>query len=812
MVSGMERKRGAAAVAALVVTLLAGGVSAGPADAKKPKKAPPVVAAAKYRARGSVGDAYVKDAKPGSRLLLVNRKNRILRRGKADRFGSKIFYDVKPGRGYTVRTPLKPRKRKVRRKGKRKGKRWVIKRRSRGTPRFKVLRPGDNPNPSFYKSKTLRQGLNYVTMRDGTELAMTVRLPAGKTLNSGPFPTIIEYSGYQTAAPHDLFQSIVGGAVGGEDQLAPASSTAVGALIGPMLDFAVVSVQMRGSGCSGGAFDLFGWPTTFDGYDAVETVAAQDWVKGKVGMVGISFSGITQLFTGGTRPPHLAAITPMSVTDDVYAGTGFPGGIFNRGFAYSWITERMEDAEPAPEGGQPWARVMSTTGDPKVTDAALREEQKRHCLRNQRMRLQTRDANKLIEDNPFRTPGLFAKRSPGKWLKKVDVPVFFIGQFQDEQTGGHFPEALAGLKDNPNVWITLQNGVHVDSLGPSTLTRWIEFLNLYVADRAPVVVPPLVIGLGPVLYQQIADAPALPIMPSRFTLATSASAARKEFEKDPRVRLLMDNGDAIPLSPGAIGAKWETELADWPSPSLRPTAWYLGGNGKLQPTKPEAGTASYVSDPAARPEATLPDAGEDDSWKPQPPYDWQPVKPGKGLAWVTPPLGKDTFIAGPSSVDLDLKSSMRNTDLQVTLTEVRPDGKETYIQNGWLRANHRKLDPRLSTPNDPVQTWLKQDRMPMKQGRFQTVRVQIYPVAHVFRTGSRIRLNLQAPGGDRTIWKFDTIEQGRTTNTVRFGGARPSKLVLPVIPGLDAKGTPLPGATSLRGQPSRAYEPASNGG
>jgi putative CocE/NonD family hydrolase len=159
-----------------------------------------------------------------------------------------------------------------------------------------------------------------VKLRDGVVLAMTVRLPAGKTLEDGPFPTFIEYSGYQVAAPHDLLPSITSGTF---DPLAPASSTAVGSLIGPLLDFAVVSVQMRGSGCSGGAFDLFDLPTTYDGYDAVEAVAAQSWVKGgKVGMGGISFSGITQLFTAGTQPPHLAAIAPLSVTDDIYTGTG----------------------------------------------------------------------------------------------------------------------------------------------------------------------------------------------------------------------------------------------------------------------------------------------------------------------------------------------------------------------------------------------------------------------------------------------------------------------------------------------------------
>jgi len=43
---------------------------------------------------------------------------------------------------------------------------------------------------------------------------MTVRLPAGKTLADGPFPTLVEYSGYQTAAPHDLLASIVASLTG----------------------------------------------------------------------------------------------------------------------------------------------------------------------------------------------------------------------------------------------------------------------------------------------------------------------------------------------------------------------------------------------------------------------------------------------------------------------------------------------------------------------------------------------------------------------------------------------------------------------
>ena len=65
------------------------------------------------------------------------------------------------------------------------------------------------------------------------------------------------------------------------------------------------------------------------------------------------------------------------------------------------------------------------------------------------------------------------------------MPIFLVGQFQDEQTGGHFPEALAGLASNPKVWLSLQNGVHADSLGPTSITRWVEFLKLYVAGEVP---------------------------------------------------------------------------------------------------------------------------------------------------------------------------------------------------------------------------------------------------------------------------------------------------------------------------------------
>ena len=67
------------------------------------------------------------------------------------------------------------------------------------------------------------------------------------------------------------------------------------------------------------------------------------------------------------------------------------------------------------------------------------------------------------------------------------------------------------------------------------------------------------------------------------------------------------------------------------------------------------------------------------------------------------------------------------------------DGQETYVQNGWLRASHRKLSSE-STVLSPDPTHLSKDAARMPAGKFTLVRIPIFPVAHAFRAGSRITM------------------------------------------------------------------------
>ncbi len=729
---------------------------------------------ADFTAAGSINAAYVLDAEPGSELVLADIENTEVATATVDDLGSAVFYDIEPGAGYRVVHEGTDE--------------------TASSESFAVLSADDEPDPTLYEQE-MTEGLNYVRMRDGVELAMTVRLPAGATIDAGPFPTVIEHSGYQVAAPKDLFQDVVARLADPAlppDPLVPSTSTAVGSLITPVLGYATVSVQMRGTGCSGGAFDLFDLPTTYDGYDMVETVAAQDWVKGnKVGMVGISFSGFSQLFAAGTNPPSLAGVAPMSVTDDFYRTAGFPGGIYNDGFAQSWLEERAEDAKPAPEGGQAWAKELVAQGD-------------EHCIANQKLHGQARDVFSILADNPDRVPELNDKREPARWAAQIEAPIFIAGAFHDEQIFGVGPGLVEGLADNPDAYVTLMNGTHVDPLGPAVITRWAEFLSLYVADAVPEL-PQSVLDLSGALYAQIASAPAAPVQQSRFAGRTDLEAVREEYRRDPRVRVIMDIGGG-PAGPGALEAVWEMAFDAWPPTDVAATPYYLGPEGTLVSSEPGTeGSDTYTSDASARARTNLP---EGDPWHGVPGYVWEPVSDGNGLGFVTEPLTEDVVIAGPASADVYVSSTAADTDLQVTISELRADGTENYVQFGVLRASYRALaddatDLEARHPYDA--------REDLVAGEPTLVRVPIFPVAYAFRAGSRIRLTIQAPGGERPRWTFATTEDGSTENTIGSGGATPSALMLPVVPG-QAAGGPLPPCGALRGTACRAYTPAANGG
>ncbi len=714
--------------------------------------------AAALDVQSGIGFIAITGEVEGTELVLEDASHQDIESGLVDRFGSLIFRELTQGAAYFVREP------------------------GGATTPVMVRRFEDHPPQSFYQSQTLVEGMNYIQARDGTLLSAYVRGPFGNPMIPGnKYSTVVEYSGYAAADPNN-----------------PQAST----LLASVLGYATVAVNMRGSGCSGGVIDLFDYPTTADGYDIVETVGNQAWVEGgRVGMIGISFPGITQLFVAGAQPPHLVAVAPFSVIGDIYRSPGFPGGIFNNGFAETWLAERASDALPAPEGGQAWAVQRVNEGDTV-------------CLENQKLRLQTQDPVSFTQSQPFYVSSLMDARSPINWVENIEVPVYLSGAWQDEQTGAGFITLLRHLPKRRNVKVMMMNGVHSSPMEPEGLWTWIAFLDMYVGRRKPDMD-----RLAPFagdIYAQILGpgAPVPPLPPNRLAGAANASDAIARFESEPRFRVLMENGAGSP-TPGLPAPRFDIEFNRWPAPSTRQTAWYFGAGGTLNKSKAQTeGFDTYFPDPESRPMQTIPGQGQSESWEVMPNYDWRPLVDGTAVAYATAPLDRDTTVLGQGAVDLWLRSSALDTDIQVTLTEIRPDNLETYVQSGWLRASHRKLAARERGQSriEVVQTHLEVDAEPMPAGEFVKMRVGIFGVAHTFRAGSRIRISIEAPGGDRTRWAFDTFDtNGTVQNDVGRSRVMASRLLLPIYRRAEAPAG-LPPCPGLRGQPCRTFEPASNGG
>jgi hypothetical protein len=177
-----------------------------------------------------------------------------------------------------------------------------------------------------------------------------------------------------------------------------------------------------------------------------------------------------------------------------------------------------------------------------------------------------------------------------------------------------------------------------------------------------------------------------------------------------------------------------------------------------------------------------------------------PGTPGGARAYTTPALGRDVELLGPASVDLWLSSTATDTDLQATITEVRPDGQETYVARGWLEASQRKLSLQASTSTLPVHTHRESDVQPLVAGEPTQVRLGVYPFDHVFRAGSRIRVILDTPsqtGG----WNFKP-GTGAGVDSILHDAQHPSEIVVGAVPGASAKAD-RPACDTLLNQPCR---------
>ncbi len=186
---------------------------------------------------------------------------------------------------------------------------------------------------------------------------------------------------------------------------------------------------------------------------------------------------------------------------------------------------------------------------------------------------------------------------------------------------------------------------------------------------------------------------------------------------------------------------------------------------------------------------------------------------GDGVTFWTAPFEHATEITGPMAAKLFVSSSTEDADLFLIVRVFDPDGNEvtfmgstdpnTPIANGWLRASHRRLDPKRSTPYRPYHPHDRAE--PLTPGQTYQCDVEIVPSCIVVPKGWRAALTIR--GKDyryegalsdfgKTFCYATRGTGGMTHNdagdrpmevfgghvTLHAGGEQDAYLLLPIIP------------------------------
>ena len=356
-------------------------------------------------------------------------------------------------------------------------------------------------------------------------------------------------------------------------------------------------------------------------------------------------------------------------------------------------------------------------------------------------------------------------------------------------------------------------------------------MELFVAHKAPIENAAPVQAAAPIVYKEAMGLPqgdVVTLPPDPIQLQPTYQLALSAFEALPEIRVLFDNGAGTsPTGSTTAGDPYpgfEQSFSGFPIPGTTAQTWYFGQGGTLTQQPPTAeGVDSYTSDAKAVPLTDYSaNTGSGGLWGNASEWEWNWAQPpaGSAVSYVSAPLTSNAAAIGGGAVHLWVKSSTPDVDLQATVSEVRPDGNETFVQNGWLRASERKLATNSNnifkqspTLLEPIPTVLASDVKSMPSDQFVPIVIPLYFQGHVYRAGSRIRVTIAAPNGAQPVWSFGQTQPAGTTaaESIAFSSSMPSSLILPIVPGVGAP-TGMPACPSLRNEPCRSYQAFVNNG
>jgi uncharacterized protein len=551
-----------------------------------------------------------------------------------------------------------------------------------------------------------------IPLRDGTRLHATVYRPRDQ---AAPLPVVFTLTPYIADTYHRFAMAMARDG------------------------YVFAAVDVRGRGNSGGTFEPF-VNEGRDGHDVVAWLAAQPWSTGRVGMWGGSYGGTDQWATLKELPPALATIVPVA---PAFLGVDFPmhGNIFPT-YLPQWLTFTAGGTAQ----GQLFADMAQWAGYARV-------------LRRAGLPFQSLDS---VAGNPspvFRrwlahpVPGPYwdaVAPGPAEYARVTQPILTITGHYDGDQLGTltHYRRFLAHASPaaRERIWLVIGPWDHGGTRTPAREVLGVTFGPASLVDIHA-------------LHREWYD----------WTL--KGTGGRPAFlQKRVAYYVAGAGGDVWRYADSPEAVATDT-LRLWLASTGGATDVF--GGGRLQTAVPDRSPPdTWVYDPLGPPAA-----GEVTHPSALPLTDQTRVlqAAGNGVVYHSAPFAEETEVAGEVALTVWMALNVPDTDFEVILSEILPDGRSVQLARDQLRARYRESlrEERLVPPGVPL---------PYRFTAFNWF-------ARRLARGSRLRLFLRSPDGLELQQNFNSggvvaLETPRDARTARVtvfhDRQHPSVLEVPV--------------------------------
>ncbi len=474
-----------------------------------------------------------------------------------------------------------------------------------------------------------------------------------------------------------------------------------------------IVVDVRGTGFSQGEWDMLRQREQQDTVEVIDWAARQSWSDGKVGMNGLSYSGINQVQAAEKAPPALKAIFPVVPGSDLVDDVLAPGGGFGFNFIPLWLTainslKWVPDVQSILTGKFDDTWLSDRISDPYTYMDALLNAY----------------TNTNMDTLDPRVKGMLNDMSSERqaWLgdpSRIQVPTFVTGGWHDLFTYSESKIYNEIPLPPGQKQLLMGNTYHLNSgneYGKPGLPPRLDVLQRAWFDKWLKGIDNGIDTYGPVTLRQQGGG-----WITQGGFGSSAPA-----EEAARYRRMYLSGDRSGTAGSVYDGSLTGEFTGAPtSLTIAPGLTTLCSNDAAQAT---AGVLAVFNGCAQDSRTAETNA----------------------LTFTSAPVAGETTISGPIAVRLNTVQDAADGYWTVTVNDVAPDGQSTVLSSGQLMASLRQVDEANSSRSDngdytdPRAYTSLDKRQPTVPGEATQLDIALPATQAVLAPGHRLRVDVFA--------------------------------------------------------------------